>query len=324
MYIRSATRSVFPIAALAVLCACAAKVDGTGGSGASQRVAVEVTPGSASLATGQAAQFDAGVTGTADLGVTWQVDESTGGGVTQAGLYTAPGTAGTYHVRAVSHADSAASGVATITVTVPPVGSVTISPKTVNVVAGGTTTFTATVSNLSNSAVTWKVQETSGCGSVTTGGAYAAPPAAAICHVVATSVADSTKSDVATVTVTAPVVIKVAVTPSTVTMDACTSRTFTATVTGNTDQAVAWSVAEGSAGGSVNSGGVYTTPSAAGTYHVVATSHASSSVTASATVTVQDHVLSIAVSPASTTVNTGAGQQFTATVTTTCGTFAAK
>jgi hypothetical protein len=86
---------------------------------------------------------------------------------------------------------------------------------------------------------------------------------------------------------------------------------------------VAWSVAEGSTGGSVSSGGVYTAPSSSGTYHVVATAHASATATARATVTVQDHILSIAVAPVTVSVAGGAAQQFTATVTTSCGDFTA-
>ncbi len=227
-------------AALAALCACAAKVDGAAGQHFAQTVAVAVTPSSVALMTGQGTQFAAVVTGTSDTATTWRVDEAAGGAVDQTGLYVAPLTAGTYHVRAVSHADAAASGVATVAVSEPPPGTVT----------------------------TW-------------------------------------------------------VSPSAFALDACTSRTFTASVSGSTDQGVTWSVAEGAAGGTVTSAGVYTAPSAAGTYHLVAASTATPTATGTAVITVRDHVLSIAVSPATATVNTGGTQQFTATVTTTCGTFAA-
>jgi hypothetical protein len=320
---RNASKHLIALLALAALGACAAQVSDVGGQPAAQNVAVGVTPSEAALATGQAAQFAAAVTGTADTAVTWQVDEAGGGQVDQAGLYTAPGSAGTFHVRAVSRANSSASAAATITVSIPPPGSVVISPKTVTLASGGTQAFTATVTNLSSSAATWKLQESSGCGSVTSAGVYTAPAGPATCHVVATSVADPTRSDVATVTVSAPVVVTVAVSPATITMDACTSTTFKATVSGSSDQAVTWSVAEGSAGGAVTSAGAYTAPSSAGTYHLVATSHASSSSTGTATVTVKDHVLSVAVSPQTVTLGAGGTQQFTATVTTTCGTFAA-
>jgi len=310
------------ISVVCALLACSAKVGGPGG-GAAQTVSVEVQPGSAEVTTSQAYQFTAQVTGTSNVAVTWVVDESGGGAVNQSGLYTAPASPGTYHVRAVSAADTAVSGTAAVSVVAPPpAGSVTISPKTVSVAAGGKVTFTATVANLSSSAVTWSVSEASGCGSVS-GGVYTAPATAATCHVVARSVADTTKSDTATVTVTAaPPPITISISPASGAVDACKTLSFTATVSGSTNQGVTWSVLEGATGGSV-SGGVYTAPSTAGTYHVVATAQASSSAVAQAAVTVADHVLSVAVNPVSATVVAGATQQFTATVTTTCGSFTA-
>jgi hypothetical protein len=167
--------------------------------------------------------------------------------------------------------------------------------------------------------VAWSLQEASGCGSVTQAGLYTAPGAAATCHVVATSLADGTRSAVATVTVT-KAAVTVTIAPASGTVDACKTLAFTATVAGGADGVVAWSTLE--ATGTITSAGLYTAPAAAGTYHVVAT-NASSGASAQATVTVQDHVLSVAVTPTTASLTTGQGRQFTATVTTTCGTFAA-
>ena len=115
---------------IAGLGACAAKVDSTGATAASQTVGVAVDPVAADLVPGQTTQFAAAVTGTADVTVVWSVDESGGGTVDQTGLYTAPQGAGSFHVRVTSQADSSRSAVATVTVTVPPAGTVSISPKT--------------------------------------------------------------------------------------------------------------------------------------------------------------------------------------------------
>ncbi|GAM11289.1 hypothetical protein OR1_03600 [Geobacter sp. OR-1] len=60
---------------------------------------------------------------------------------------------------------------------------------------------------------------------------------------------------------------------------------FYASVTGTSNQNVTWSVLETN-GGSVNSSGVYTAPSAAGTYHIKATSQVDNSKYATASVTV--------------------------------------
>ncbi len=290
------------------------------GGGAPNTVAVQIHPPSADVGPGGSVSFAAVVTGTAVTSVTWSVGEGTAGGaVTSTGAYTAPATAGTYHVVATSQADTTKSAAAAVTVTVV---AVAISPKTATVAAGGTQAFTATVTGTTNTAVTWSVQETSGCGSVTTAGVYTAPATAATCHVVATSVADATRSDSTTVTVTAPPpTVAVAITPPSAAINSCQSATFTATVTGTTNTAVTWSVQEGAAGGTVTAAGVYTAPSSAGTYHVVATSQADATKSAVATVTVTDKIVSVAVAPSATSVQTGGTVQFTATVTTSCGAF---
>jgi hypothetical protein len=64
------------------------------------------------------------------------------------------------------------------------------------------------------------------------------------------------------------------------------SASFSAAVTGTAITAVTWSVQEGAAGGSVTSAGMYTATLTSGTYHVVVTSQADSTKSATATVTV--------------------------------------
>jgi len=61
---------------------------------------------------------------------------------------------------------------------------------------------------------------------------------------------------------------------------------YQATVAGTADTAVTWSIQEGAPGGSVTAGGLYTAPATTGTFHVVATSHADTSVRGTASVTV--------------------------------------
>lgn len=78
--------------------------------------------------------------------------------------------------------------------------TVSVSPATVNLKAGATQTFIATVTGDKNKAVTWRVEEVGG-GSVSTNGVYTAPATAGIYKVKATSVADTRKSATATVTV---------------------------------------------------------------------------------------------------------------------------
>ena len=161
-------------------------------------VAVAVAPVTAALLAGAQQQFAAAVTGTSNTAVIWSVQESGGGTVSTTGLYTAPATAGTFHVRATSVADPTKSAGATVTVTAV---NVAISPTSVSVIAGNTRQFTATVTGTSNTTVTWSVQE-SGGGTISASGLYTAPATAGTYHVRAASVADPTKSASATVTVT--------------------------------------------------------------------------------------------------------------------------
>jgi uncharacterized protein YjdB len=83
-------------------------------------VTVAVSPASVSLQTGATQAFTATVTGTTNTAVTWSVVEAGGGSVNGSGLYTAPGSAGSYHVKATSVADPSKSNQATVTVTAPP------------------------------------------------------------------------------------------------------------------------------------------------------------------------------------------------------------
>jgi hypothetical protein len=91
-----------------------------------------------------------------------------------------------------------------------PVVSVNVSPGTATVrVAGGTQAFTATVTNSSNTAVTWQVNGVTGgnatVGTISTSGLYTAPatvPSSSTVLVKAISQADNTRSDTAQVTLT--------------------------------------------------------------------------------------------------------------------------
>lgn len=203
---------------------------------------------------------------------------------------------------------------------------VRVEPPSAEVAAGGTVEFAATVTGSAVTDVVWSIAEASGCGTVAAG-VYTAPGTARTCHVVATSSADPTKGATAVVTVTAPPPpppnVAITVSPSPASVSACRTITFSANVTGATDTTATWSVQEGSAGGAVTAAGVYTAPNTAGTYHVVGTSRADPTKTAVSTVTVADEVVSVAVSPSNISVPQGGSAQFSATVTTTCGTFTA-
>ncbi|MFO0582306.1 MAG: Ig domain-containing protein [Anaeromyxobacter sp.] len=107
------------LAFLAVLAlGCQATATTPGGA---QGIEVAVSPPAAQVLTSGTQAFAATVTNAAAVTVTWTVQEgATGGSVSAAGLYTAPGTAGTFHVVATSTADPTRQGSATVTVKAPP------------------------------------------------------------------------------------------------------------------------------------------------------------------------------------------------------------
>lgn len=248
-------------------------------------IAVSVSPPSPTVSQGATQSFTASVTGTTNTVLRWSIQEgAAGGAITDTGVYTAPSTAGTFHVVATSQADSTKS--ATATVTVPSV-SVAISPSAAMVDQGATASFGATVSGtVINTSVTWSVQEGTAGGTVSSVGLYTAPQASGTFHLVATSQADPTKSGVSTITVP---VVTVSVSPMSDTLGPNGSRTFVATIHGitvNPNPNVIWSVEEGAAGGSITSGGIYTAPTTTGTFHVVAVDIANPTVSSEAIVTV--------------------------------------
>src|SRR4029077_14659713 len=161
-------------------------------------------------------------TNTTNTAVTWRVNGITGGStsvgtISTAGVYTAPASVpspATVTVTAVSVADPTRSGAAQVTITAPvaPPVTVSVTPATASVQTGGTKAFTATVTNTTNTAVTWQVNGIAGgsmsVGTIATAGVYTAPatvPSPATVTVTAVSVADPTRSGAGQVTITAPV-----------------------------------------------------------------------------------------------------------------------
>jgi hypothetical protein len=162
-------------------------------------ISVTVTPSSMTVLQDATQAFTAKVTGTTNTGVTWSVEETSGGTIDSAGLYTPPQNgAGTFHVRATSQANSAAISEAVVIVPMP---QLTIAPVTITLPPGGTHTFAANVSGLTNTAVNLTVQQSAG-GRINSAGLYTAPTTDGFYDVVATSIVEPTLTSNATVTVT--------------------------------------------------------------------------------------------------------------------------
>jgi hypothetical protein len=109
-----------------------------------------------------------------------------------------------------------------------------------------------------------------------------------------------------------PIVVAISIAPSTVNVIEGGIQSFTATTattSGTSSLGVNWSVQEGAAGGSITNMGVYTAPNASGTFHVMATSQADATRSATATVT----VAKLALSPASDVLGPLGVRAFSAT-----------
>lgn len=252
-------------------------------------IAVRIIPEAISIETGETFRFQASVTGTADASVSWTVQQGPlGGSIDTAGAYTAPDRPGSYDVIATSRADPSKSARATVAVTAPIV--VSLTPTAAAISVGGQQTFQAAVTGSENQNVIWSIQEGAAGGTITPGdggrATYTAPGTEGVFHVIAASVADSTRIATAAVTVTANPVISVMVQPETVSLSFGEEQPFTATVSGHSNQSVVWSVLE-SDGGTISENGLYTSPNRGGTFHVVAASGADPSRRAAAAVTVR-------------------------------------
>jgi Galactose oxidase, central domain len=174
---------------------------GVGRSTGPAQLQVAINPSSVNLDQGGTQTFSATVKGSSNTAVKWSVKEGpSGGNITGAGLYTAPAAAGTFHVIATSEADSTKTATATIVVRSV---SVTLSPVEATLRPNGMQGFTATVRGSIDTKVTWDVKkEGVAGGAITSTGLYAAPANTGFYHVIATSVADSTISATALITVT--------------------------------------------------------------------------------------------------------------------------
>ncbi|HZR63506.1 MAG TPA: LamG-like jellyroll fold domain-containing protein [Terriglobales bacterium] len=178
-------------------------------------MSVTVTPTTVSLGPANSQQFTATVSGTSGTSVTWSLSSNVGT-ISSAGLYTAPATISsqqTITVKATSVTDSTKSASATVTL-VPPI-TVSVAPTAISLSPGKTQQFTATVNgSSSNSSVTWALNPN--VGTISSAGLYTAPGTISSQQnvtVTATSVADSSKSANAAITLVATVSSLVAAYP---------------------------------------------------------------------------------------------------------------
>lgn len=193
---------------------------------------------------------------------------------------------------------------------------VSVSPNSTMLMINSTQQFTATVTGTTKTAVTWSCSG----GSINSTGMYTAPSTAGIYNVQATLVSDSSKVGTASVTVVAPGITNVVVSPSARTLATGESCPITGYVYGYGDTSGDWTLSGGS-GTISNEGSVfglgysnlsYQAPQSPGTYALSYTSRMDPTKSATAIITVV--IPGVSVSPANVTLQSYGTQQFTASV----------
>jgi hypothetical protein len=196
--------------------------------------------------------------------------------------------------------------------------AVHVSPSQASVNPGGTVSFSASVDGPAGSVrtVNWSVEDPA-AGTIDSDGVFHAASVTGTFTVVATSIADSSAWDSASVVVTTAPLVAVSVTPRTASVVQGGTRAFAATVSGTAaaqSTAVTWSVRE-SNGGTISTTGLYGATGGTGTFTVVATSVAAPTVSGTAAVTVTaPPPVQVQVTPAPATVVVSGTLQFSATV----------
>ena len=226
------------------------------------------------LMAGNTQQFAAAAP-TASGAITLSVAEGSAGGSIDASLlYTAPATPGTYHVIATARDGSSA----TSTVIVRAAGVIVI-PAQVSVAPGGVVEFTT--SRPADELVYWFVISAD-AGTIGHGtGIYQAPETPGQYEVTVTNYGDAWQAT-ATVTVRPEPVYVTLNMPVIEGAHPGDGAVYRATVHGTNDQRVTWSIVE-AGGGTINQSGNYTSPrDHAGIFHIVATSVAVPSASATA------------------------------------------
>lgn len=272
------SRSALALSVLATLLACGggggSSTDSTpSGGGGPSAVTVTLSQGSAKLNPGQTFDCTATVSGSSNVDVAWSVVEANGGYLEPLGnielLYTSPATPGTYHVKATSAADPAASAELTLTVLAPSAAiSTVLTPASVSLQPSQAQAFSVQVLHTANQFVGWAVEEADG-GTVDNNGNYVAPATPGLYHLRAWSQDDYTAVGEASILVApsgAPASLQVQPLAADVAPGA--QQAFSATLF-NGSGAISWSVVEGG-GGSISGAGLYTAPATPGTYHVKA------------------------------------------------------
>ena len=208
--------------------------------------AVTAQPVNQTVAVGQTATFSVTATGTAPLSYQWRKNSTNISGAT-ASAYTTPATASTdngaqFSVVISNTAGSVTSNIATLTVNLPP--SITTQPSSVTITAGQTATFSVTATGTAPLSYQWRRTESLSAEPLhraTPRPAETTADNGAQFTVVVSNSAGSVTSNAATLTVNpAPVAPSITMQPSSLTITAGQTATFSVTATGTAPLSYQW------------------------------------------------------------------------------------
>ncbi len=204
-------------------------------------VTIQISPADPSIVAGGKIQFSAAVSDTSNTAVTWSASAGT---ISSTGLFTAPtsGSTTSITVTASSAASIAAQASTAVSITTVKPVTVQISPPDPSIMAGGKLQFAATVSNTSNTAVTWSAS----AGTISSNGLFTAPTNGSVKSVTVTASSATAgaprASTAVTITSSTPFVINTSSVPS-----ATVATPYAASLTASGGQPpYQWSLASGS------------------------------------------------------------------------------
>lgn len=282
---------------------------------ASTLVSLVLTPSSVNVAQGAGRQFTvtaAWSNGSTQIPpITWS---ATGGSISVSGYYTAGNTMGPYQVIASAggKADTSAGQITAALLI-----SMSVTPSAVTLPPGATQQFTVsgtwTNGSTNPPATAWS---TNG-GTITSAGLFTAGSAAGTFRVIGSHASGKADTSLVTVAPSAPVLVSVSLTPSAVSLAPGGSRQFSVSGSWTGGGTGAPPVTYTATGGTVTTNGLYQAGASAGTFRVIAR-HTDGTLADTSSVVISaaaPTLVSLAVSPKTTSLQTGGSRQFTASAT---------
>jgi hypothetical protein len=255
----------------------------------SQLVSLTLNPASATMMAGTTRQFStSALWSTGATTVPPVTYSATGGSISQTGLYTAPATPGVYRV-IVAQTGGSVRDTSEVTVQAAAVtlSSLTMTPPSVTLNAGQTQQFSVAGSWSNGTSSAPPVTYSATGGTISATGLYTAPSTAGTYRVIAAHTG-GTLRDTSDITVqAAPLTLtSLTINPASVTVSAGQTQQFAVAGTWSNGSSSTPSHTYSATGGTVSAGGLYTAPSTAGTYLVIA-AHSGGTLRDTSVVTVQ-------------------------------------